>query len=229
MTFLLVLSLLGGLTVPPDPPAAELPPVPPPETFHADSVAARYAQQDQVGLEALRRAARSVADDLLVRYRLYPLSKDPRALDGLPDEATCHSARELALLAALWAYRAADAPAWRLPAYGRRSDGLLRRARALDPDDPFVLLVDGQSLLFRPALFGGDTEAALDRFVALRDELRRRERAGHAEAGLPLIEAEVWVWYTLRRLGRPGTERVRDRLLAQAPPPLYRQFLTAPL
>ncbi len=189
-----------------------------------DSLASLYAANDSAGLARLyARAPQSAGDDLLYRYRLYPLTDDPRYLDGLPDERACRTARDFALLSALWGWRAETAPPWKLPFYGLRTDGLLERARALDPDDPYVLLVGGQSLLFRPSLFGRDPEAALAAFERLREVLRATPAPG-----LSLFEPEVWVWYTLRALGRPHTDRVRDRLLAQDPPPLFRAFLLDP-
>jgi hypothetical protein len=221
VTLLLALALLVS-PLPDTPPPGEANPSLP------DSAAALYARKDPSGLTRLRAQARTVSDDLLLRYRLYPLTRDTRHLEDLPEPEPSASARDLALLSALWAYRTAEAPAWRIPAYGRRSDALLQRARALDPEDPFVLLVDGQSALYRPALFGGSAETALARFTRLRDALRRREASGRPVAGLPLVEAEVWVWYTLRKLGRGDTDALRDRLLAQNPPPLYREFLLDP-
>ena len=188
-----------------------------------DTIATLYAQNDRAGLVRLHAEARSTSDDLLVRYRLYPLTQDARYLADLPDDSALRTAQDLALLSALWAYRAAEAPAWKLPVYGRRSDTLLKRARALDPADPYVLLVGGQSLLYRPRVFGGSAEAALAEFERLRDELRT-----NPTPGISPFEPEVWIWYSLRALGRPNTDRVRDRLLAQDPPPLFRQFLLGP-
>lgn len=193
-----------------------------------DTVATLYAQKDRAGLERLQSRTASVSDDLLLRYRLYPLARQRGVLENLPAEVLCRSARDYAILSALWAYRLAEAPVWRLPEYGRRVDSLMRRGREMDAGDPFVLLVEGQSLLYRPGIFGGSAEGALERFVQLRDLLRDRERRRDPVAGLPAIEAEIWVWYTLRRLGRDGTDRLRDRLLAQNPPPLYRDFLLDP-
>lgn len=188
-----------------------------------DTLATLYAQKNAPALARLQAAPSDPAQDLLVRYRLYPLTQDARVLRDLPDESACRSARDLALLAALWAFRAAEAPPWKLPFYGTRHDRLLRRALALDPEDPYVLLVEGQSLLFRPAVFGGDAEAALKRFEALRAAIRQRP-----VDGISPFEPDVWVWYTLRRLGRPNTDRMKERLLAQDPPPLFREFLQGP-
>lgn len=192
-------------------------------TSPPDTIATLYAQNDRDGLLRLHAEARSTSDDLLVRYRLYPLTRDGRYLADLPGDSALHTARDLALLSALWAYRAAEAPPWKLPVYGRRSDRLLERARALDPDDPYVLLVSGQSLLYRPRVFGGSAAAALAEFERLRDVL-----AAAPTPGISPFEPEVWIWYSLRALGHPHTERIRDRLLAQHPPPLFRQFLLGP-
>lgn len=197
--------------------------VPPPATTPPDTLASLYAHHDAEGLVRLHARAHTVGDELLYRYRLYPLTHDARYLDDLPDESACRTARDFALLAALWGYRAAEAPPWTLPAYGIRSVRLLDRARALDPAEPYVLLVEGQSLLYRPGVFGGSPEEALQKFERLRTVLRDRPTPG-----ISAFEPEVWIWYALRTLGRPNTDRVRERLLAQDPPPLFRQFLLDP-
>jgi hypothetical protein len=204
------------------PPAGDDPP-PGTRAVHADTIAARYAAMDHAALEQLRARATTLSEDLLLRYRLYPLSLDPRLLEGLPPDDACRTARDCALHSALLSYRVARAPVLQVPRLARRSDALLARAVELDEADPFVRLVRGQNLLYRPAIFGGTASGALEQFVALRDDLRRR-----AAAGLPLIEAEVWVWYTLRKLERGDTDSLRDRLLAHGPPPLFREFLLDP-
>lgn len=188
-----------------------------------DTLATLYAHRDAEGIERLHTRAHTTSDELLYRYRLYPLTLDPRYLRDIPDEDACRTARDYALLAALWAYRAGEAPAWKLPVYGARSNALLDRARTLDPDEPYVLLVEGQSLLYRPGIFGGSAEKALQKFERLRTVLKDRPTPG-----ISPFEPEVWVWYTLQKLGRPNTDRVRERLLAQDPPPLFRQFLIDP-
>ncbi|MEP0547908.1 MAG: hypothetical protein ABJF88_13315 [Rhodothermales bacterium] len=194
-----------------------------PSVSPPDTLASLYAQNDSAGLVRLHKRAHTASDELLYRYRLYPLTLDARYLEGIPEESDCRTARDFALLAALWAYRAAEAPPWKLAVFGMRSDRLLERARALDPEEPYVLLVDGQSLLYRPGLFGGSSERALQVFERLRTVLRQRPTPG-----ISPFEPEVWIWYTLQKLGRPNTDRVRDRLLAKDPPPLFRQFLIDP-
>ena len=124
---------------------------------------------------------------------------------------------------AMWAFRIHASPPWTLPTYGRRVQSALDRARALDPLDPYLLLVDGQSLLYRPAVFGGDASDALDRFRRLRAVL-----AARPAAGMHPVEAEVWIWMAMRRLHDPGADAFRRRLLAAHPPPLFRQFLLDP-
>jgi hypothetical protein len=203
--------------------AASPDPRPPDAPALADTIASLYAHRDAEGLVRLRARAHTASDELLYRYRLYPLTLDERFLDDLPDESSAGTARDYALLAALWGYRTAQAPPWKTPIYGARSGRLLDRARALDPDEPYLLLVEGQSLLYRPGIFGGSAEGALATFERLRAVLRDRPTPG-----ISPFEPEVWIWYTLRKLGRPNTDRIRDRLLAQDPPPLFRQFLLDP-
>ena len=189
----------------------------------ADSLARYYAAQDAAAIVRLHRQARSREERLLCTYRLFPLTRNDAWLSAIPEADGVRSARELALIAALWAYRAANAPPWQLPFYGRRSEGVLDRARALDPDDPYVLLVEGQSLLYKPGVFGGDAAAAQARFERLREVL-----GGRPVPGLDPMEAEVWIWMALRKRRDPTAEAMRQRLLARQPPSLFRQFLLDP-
>lgn len=193
----------------------------------ADSTQALYAQQDVDGLNALLEQADTSAEHLLCRYRLYPLTRDEAYLDPLPaDPPANRSARELALLAGLWGYRAAEAEFFLTAIrYGRRSASFLDAARATDPDDPFVLLIEGQSLIFRPAIAGRDVEQALARFR----QLETRLRDGAHAPGLALHEARLWTWYALTKLGRTSeAEALREQLTEADLPPLYRQFLADP-
>jgi hypothetical protein len=187
----------------------------------ADSLTHYYAAHDTGAIVRLHRQAATREERLLCTYRLYPLTRDAAWLSAIPEAEG--SARELALIAAHWAYRAAEAPPWRLPFFGRRSEGALDRARALDPEEPYVLLVEGQSLLYKPALFGGDVAAAQARFERLREVLRTRPAPG-----IHPLEAEVWIWMALRKQRAPSAEAVRARLLARQPPPLFRAFLLDP-
>jgi hypothetical protein len=67
----------------------------------------------------------------------------------------------------------ADDPAWRRE-HSQRSTALMNRGKELEPDNPRVLWVDGGSLLFRPAAYGGDFEAGMQTYrkiVAARPAL----------------------------------------------------------
>lgn len=183
-----------------------------------------YAARDVEALQAVCRTATAVEDDLLCRYRLYPLTEDEAHLDTLPASLDGASPRALALLSGLWGYKAARAPLHKLPTYGMRADRLLKAARAAAPDDPFVLLIEGQSLLFKPAFAGGDRRAALERFRHLHRVAARSPRCG-----VSVVEADLWTWYAMDKLGDPGADALRRRLLAAQPPRLYREFLEAPL
>ncbi|MDX1420927.1 MAG: hypothetical protein R3181_13260 [Rubricoccaceae bacterium] len=189
----------------------------------ADSLTHYYATQDTGAILRLYRQAETQEERLLCTYRLFPLTQNPAWLSGLPDAEEARTARELALVAAHWGYRTANAAPWQVPFYGRRSEGALAQARALDPNEPYVLLVEGQSLLYKPGIFGGDAAAAQARFERLREVLRARPAPG-----LHPMEAEVWIWMALRKQNAPGAESVRQRLLGRRPPPLFRQFLIDP-
>ncbi|MEL6771802.1 MAG: hypothetical protein AAFP18_12115 [Bacteroidota bacterium] len=190
---------------------------------YSDSLATFYGSRDVTAMKRLYQDAATVEQRLLARYRLFPITQDGTYLDDLPDADEAESARELALLSALWAYRVANAPPWKVPTYGRRSEALLDRAKALDDDDPYVLLVDGQALLYKPSIFGGDVNAALVRFRHLRRVLPQ-----HPHTGIPRVEADVWAWYAMHKLGHDAADGLREQLLAEQPPVLFRQFLTDP-
>jgi hypothetical protein len=189
----------------------------------ADSIEAFYAEKNVDALQALYARAADRETALLCRYRLYPLTEDEAYLDALPTELEDGTARELALLSGLWGYRAARASLPRLIKYGLRSSGLLDQAKALDPDDPYVLLIEGQSLLFRPGFAGGDKHKALERFLQLQEAL-----AQASDSGISPMEAELWTWYTLEKMKAPRARALRERLLSQQPPVLYREFLQDP-
>ena len=193
----------------------------------ASQVQAHYAQKDADALRALceREAERGTFDeaDLLCRYRLYPLTEDDALLNDIPADLPSGSARERALLSGLWGYRAARAPLHKMMTYGRRAERLIEAARTLDPDDPYVLLIEGQALLFKPGFVGGDKGAALGRFRRLREVVER-----NPECGISAMEAELWAWYALQKMDAAEAPQLRQALLDQDPPPLYREFLLTP-
>lgn len=181
-----------------------------------------YAHQKADALRTLLAEADSRADSLLVRYRLYPLTEDASVLNNLPADLPEGSARERALLSGLWSYQAGEASVFRAVQYGRRSASILERAKAQDADDPYVLLIEGQSLLFRPAIAGRDVEAAADRF----EQLASQAASTH---GIPPMEAQVWQWLALKEAGQSAAARtLRQQLMDRDPAPLYQQFLEDP-
>lgn len=190
----------------------------------AQEIQDAYAQQEAEALRGLLSRADTRADSLLVRYRLYPLTEDEAVLDDLPKSLPSGSARELALLSGLWAYRAGEASVFRVVQYGRRSSTLLEAAKAQDPDAPYVLLVESQSLLFRPAIAGRDAGAAAERLRRLARQIRDTPGVGIAE-----VEAHTWRWLALREAGqREDARRLRHRLMERPLPPLYQEFLRNP-
>lgn len=190
----------------------------------AKQVQDAYAHQNSDQLRSLLPDAEHRVDSLLVRYRLYPLTQDGSLVENLPDASEHSSARELALLSGLWSYRAGEASIFSAVSYGRRSTRLLERAKAKDPNDPYVLLVEGQSLLFRPAIAGRDSEKAAECFSTLA-----RQMEDLSPYGVSSMEAKVWKWLALRESEQTrAAAQLRTRLLSRSPPPLYAQFLRDP-
>lgn len=188
-----------------------------------DSTQALYAAKNAAALDSLLADAPSREAALLCRYRLYPLRQHERYLADLPADLNEGSARELALLAGLWGYKAGEASLYFAIRHGLRSEQLLEEAKTKDPDDPFVLLIEGQSLLFKPKIAGGDPQAALDRFRRLREVIQQRPNEGIAP-----MEVDLWIWYALDKLKADQAPAARERLLAQNPPPLFKEFLLDP-
>jgi hypothetical protein len=188
----------------------------------AQDVHDAYARQDTTALRAMVRAAHAREDSLLVRYRLFALTREKDLLRTIPPSARGLSARGAALLSALWAYRIPGSAPWNVVTFGRRSMQLLQQAKADAPDDPLVHLIEAQSLLFRPGIAGGDVEQA----VAILRDLRVRVAAA-SDCEVPLIEVEAWLWYALRKAGEGEADAVRRRILAGDPQPLYRAFVRA--
>lgn len=190
----------------------------------AQQVQEAYAQQDVETLRTLLERADSRSDSLLVRYRLYPLTEDASVLEALPERLETGTAQERALLSGLWSYRAGEASFLHVISYGRRSTRVLDRAKSTDPDNPYVLLIEGQSLLFRPAIAGQDPEAAVERFSSLVQRIEK-----NTVLGISTVEASAWKWLALREAGRTEEARaLHERLTSKTLPPLYRQFLNDP-
>lgn len=202
LTFLLALAVTG----------------PGPNAY--DSANVLYGKKDVEGLKTMCAAPESREMSLLCAYRLYPLTEDEALLSDLPTALENASAREYALLAGLWGYRTASASIPNVIRFGRAAERAMREARSLDPADPFVLLIDGQSLLFKPRIAGGSRERALETFETLSEHL-----AVATDPDVELIEAQVWQWYARVRLNDRTAHEAREKLLASAPPPLYREFL----
>lgn len=185
-----------------------------------DLVHDAYVTGNPDAVRELVRYAETREDTLLLRYRLYALTESPGLIAEIPDDLDSATARELALLSALWGYRASDARLLQLVVYGRRTLGLLNRAIEADADDPLVALIDAQSLLFRPGIAGGSTERGLARLRSLREQMSAKP-----SCGVTPLEADVWLWYALARSGDPEAALLRRDLLERDLPPLYRDFL----
>ena len=217
MLFGILLAATVVMTAPP----SDLPP--PSDTALIDSTQIYYAEQNVEALKSLLARTNSREVALLCRYRLYPLTQDPAYLENLPIDLKDATARELAVLSGLWGYRVIKSSVFKVPAYGKRTTRLMEQAKALDPTEPFVLLIDGQSLLFRPKIFGSNKQEALDQFKKLCEVLSEA-----SSSGISAIEAGLWVWYTRTKMKDETADALRSELLAQNPPPLYKAFLLDP-
>jgi hypothetical protein len=186
----------------------------------AEKVLRRYTSADTDGLKRLHARAANNEEELLCRFRLYPVLRDETYLKDVPDPVT-GSARELALIAGLWAYKTAVAPAWRVPGYGKRSEMMLRAARQADPDDPYVLLVRGQGQLYKPKLMGGDAKAAVATFENLRGVLEGTDMP----MGLSIWEAKTFAWLARCQTDKQAAAAERERLLAEEPPKAFELLL----
>ncbi|MEO0557167.1 MAG: hypothetical protein AAF170_03175 [Bacteroidota bacterium] len=190
----------------------------------SDSLTHYYAHLNTPAIHRLyRHEARTLRDRLMYRYRLFPLTMDDRFLENIPSDQGVRSARDLSLISALWAYKAANSSKIHLPTYGRRSERILNRALEIDPDEPYALLVKGQSLYYKPSWFGGDAAEAKRTFEDLRRVLSHQR-----VPGIHPFEAEVWIWMAVRKLDPNQGRALQRQLLARNPPPLFRQFLIDP-
>ncbi len=190
----------------------------------AQTTQVAYAEQDVERLKDLFEQASSQSDSLLVRYRLYPLTEDEAVLQGIPSSLSDGTPREYALLSGLWAYRAGEASLFSTIRYGRRSTDLLEDAKAQAPEAPFVLLVEGQSLLFRPSIAGKDAAAAAERFGRLATIVDQE-----GTSGISRTEAQIWRCFALEEAGQSNkAHKLRTRLQQRNLPPLYEQFLESP-
>ncbi|PEN04966.1 hypothetical protein CRI93_14370 [Longimonas halophila] len=189
-----------------------------------DSSHIYYAEQDVERLRTGLQNAEGRFEDLLYRYRLYPLTEEADLLNDLPKSLDDGTAQELAVLSGLWAYRAGEASMLGALRYGRRSMNVLSAAKERDRFNPFVLLVEGQSLLYRPSIAGRDPDAAATCFEQLRTVLD-----AHPDVSIDKEEAMIWHWIALQEANQ-DTEAASlyDKLAESNLPPLYQQFLESP-
>ncbi len=195
----------------------------------ADALQTAYATQEVTAVRDLLRRVETRTQEWMTRYRLYPLTEDEDVLGDPPsdpDDVDDATPMELALLSGVWAYKAGETNMFNAIRYGRRSVDFLEAARRLDPDDPYVLLVGGQSFLFRPSIAGKDVPKAVDRFERLVDAL---EQAPDTTPGLSITEARTWLWLALRERGDEERARaLHEQIVAARPPVLYQKFLDDP-
>lgn len=193
----------------------------PPSGF-SEEIQDAYERKDTLRLRKALQAATTQSEKFLAIYRLYPLTLDKSLLRNIPTELKQSSAREYALLAALWSYRINEDKSILISA-GMRINGLLDKAKRLNPNEPVYLLVDGQGLFYMPSVFGGSYNKALVRFRTARDVIVREK-----PAGLSRLDAETWIWYTLQKQKAANAQTYKQELLGRGLPQVYREFLLSP-
>jgi tetratricopeptide (TPR) repeat protein len=93
---------------------------------------------------------------------------------------------------------------WLGMSLGPEADELVERALHADPQNPRAWLVRGTSLLFKPAMFGGDKDKALEAFQHAA-ELFEHAPPPANDSLAPVwgrAEAQAWIGQALRALGR---------------------------
>jgi hypothetical protein len=187
-------------------------------------LAAAYGDKD---VDAIRRQladASTQFEELHALYRLYPLTEDLELLLDIPTTPGPEaSASETALLAALWTWRGARSKFLKRLSIIMKGVRMLDLAREMDPDDPFVLLVDGQALIYKPKIAGGSIRKALATLQRLRSILE-----SESSCHISIEEVDSWIWFCLNRLDDPEAESFKQRFLAAEPAPLFRQFVLSP-
>jgi tetratricopeptide (TPR) repeat protein len=95
----------------------------------------------------------------------------------------------------------------RAMARGSAANKALEQARELGADNPRVLLQDAQSLMYRPALFGGDKDKAME-LLQLAAEGFPDWQSPDAEAP---VRGEAETWLSIARLHREAGQEDQAR------------------
>lgn len=144
-------------------------------------------------------------------------SRLEKALKKRPNDGTLH-----AFSAALVAYKIALQP-WKAPFYSRTHSENLRKAIQFGGNLGLPLVEQGNSLYFRPSLFGGDKEASVAFYERAFQYYRLRERQHWMYFNVGAWLAQVYARQGNRRKAEtlylqllkeaPGFKWVRDDLL----------------
>ena len=130
-----------------------------------------------------------------------------KALKRQPNDATLH-----AFSAALIAYKIALQP-WKAPFYSRSHSENLRKAIQFGGNLGLPLVEQGNSLYFRPSLFGGDKQASVAFYERAFEYYRHRERQHWMYYNVGAWLAQVYV----RQGNKRKAEMLYLQLLKEAP------------
>ena len=132
-------------------------------------------------------------------------------------ESGVNESESAALAAAICGQRIAR-EGWLGMTLGPRSDELIERALRADPNNPRASLVNGSSLLHKPAMFGGDEEKALKAFERAAELFDSYVPADDLHPDWGRAEAHAWRGQALIALDRDAEAKAAfERALEIAP------------
>lgn len=197
-----------------------------PSILSADAPVCKSRSADssyhEMDIESLRQlsANEEDAERRYILYRLFPLSKTQADLENLESKLEEGSAEDFAILSALWAFRSQGANPLKWIRYIRRSDGFLKRALEMDPNDPMVSLIDSQALFYKPKFAGGGKEKALKRLLDLRERIQDSSSCADL-----LTEVEIWIWTVNKELNPDKARSLKNELLGRPISKVHRRYL----
>lgn len=155
-----------------------------------------------IGL-ARYRAANLVQDDedQSLRYVNDGIDHLEKATDLDSGFADAH-----ALLSGLYGQKIGMKP-FKAMTLGPKSDRAMEQAKELAPDNPRVLLIDGTGDYFKPSMFGGDKEAALQKFERAAQLAEREQVDDPLQPSWGHADAYAWIGYAHMEADRPKEAR----------------------
>jgi tetratricopeptide (TPR) repeat protein len=159
-------------------------------------------------------------------FRLVNTAKSEAEQDAFVDEAVKYAEQSLAL-----DDKFADAHALLASCYGRKAKGMLggmkygpkasksmEQALALAPNNPRVLMLNATSLYFKPEMWGGDKQKALEHWQKAAEIFDASPKQQTLQPDWGHEEAYAWIGYAMLESGNTdGAKAAFDRALSLNP------------